>query len=408
MKLKNWHIGVIIGSTYSAVFAPLIVWAISLGIDIDLAMFVLLPGLFGLLLGLFIYQTTTRERNVPFLITSLVFGVLSGIFSIMREMAPAIGIPEQSGFFLSLHMNCAGFQFLFFYLFIEGIREFRPKPWRLVLAFGLSELQTISLWLIYWFNVKGASTEGLWFFADLGYNTLGLFTFLGCALPVYVQSFRLTKEPRSAILFVAVILVGASFVMSSVLDYNSELHLGLDLDDDIGSVNDVLALGGILLFTIVYVSNVDYLYRLPADNYALMVSLKTGETIHFVRFKTRSKVDLNQDLLSGLLSTINLVFQSIMTTSSSITEISSSNATLLSEPGRWITATVITEKPSAILDKALKRYVDHFERMFAVRLADKSTCVTDYDSARTLLKKMFPFFVVDDDHSGGASPQLAR
>ncbi len=406
MKIKNWLLGAIIGAVYTGIFVPLIVMLVIQGIEIETALYLLLPGSFGLLLGLFIFQTITRERNVPFLITSLLFGTLSGIFAAFRMADVFPAIPDQGAFFLSLHMSCAGLQFLFFFLFIEGLREYRPSSWRLVLAFGLSVLQISSLWFIYWFQGQDAVVD-LWLFADIGYDALGLFTFLGCALPLYIQTYRLTKEPRSMILAVAVVLIGAGFVLGSLGDYVEYFRDMLpssfkDVVGGITSYNDALDLAGLLLFTIVYVSNVDYLYRLPNDNFALMVSLKTGETVHFVRFKTRSNVELNQDILSGLLSTINSVFQSIMTTSSSIKEISSKDATLLSESGEWVTATIITEKPSGILDKALKRYVNHFERMFAVRLGDKSTCVNDYDAAKTLLKKIFPFFVVDE--TGAESP----
>jgi hypothetical protein len=406
MKLKNWQISLIIGTIYTAIFVLLISVTISWGVDPETALYLLLPGSFGLLLALFIVQTTTRERDVPFLIISVLFGTLSGIFAALRIADVFPSIPSQRAFFLSLHMSCAGLQFLFFFLFIEGLREYRPSSWRLLLAFGLSLLQLVSLWYIYWFQGQDAVND-IWLFADIGYDTLGLFTFLGCALPLYIQTYRLTKEGRSIVLAIAVILIGAGFVLGSLGDYTdyfgqvfSEIPASFkDVVNDITGFNDALDLSGLLLFIIVYVTNVDYLYRLPNDNYALMVSLKTGETIHFVRFKTRSKVDLNQDLLSGLLSTINSVFQAIMTTSASIKEISSKNATLLTESGQWVSATIITEKPSAILDKALKRYVNHFERMFSVRLGDKSTCVTDYDAAKTLLKKIFPFFVVDDTPS---------
>jgi len=295
--------------------------------------------------------------------------------------------------------QASGFEFLFFFLFIEGLREYRANAGRLVFACCLLLLQSVALWCIVWFQGQGEASSHLWLLADFGYGTLGIFTFLACATPVYIRAYRLTKEPRSVVLVVAVILIGVGFILGSLKDYTDYFAESGDfksLIGEIASFNDALALAGIILLTIVYVSNVDYLYRLPNDNYALMVSLKTGETIHFVRFKTRSKVDLNQDLLSGLLSTINSVFQSIMTTSSDIKEISSKNATLLSESGRFVTATIITEKPSAILDKALKRYVGHFERMFVVRLGDKSTCVTDYNSANMLLKKIFPFFIVDE------------
>jgi hypothetical protein len=407
LKLKNWHLGVIIGAVYSAIFIPIVILAInSAGFDLETGLYLFLPGLLGLLLGLFIFQTTLRERKVPYLIVTLAFGVSSGIISILDQIDALPMIPNAHSFALSLSLSCSGLEFLFFFLFIEELRDYRPNAGRLVIAFNLAALQIVVLWCIYWFQGQGTVTWNLWLIADLAYGVLGIFTFLLCAAPVYNQTFRLTKEPRSVLLSVAVILIGAGLALGLLKDITDYFAPSGDFKNfvtEIASYNDALALAGIVLFTIVYVSNVDYIYRLPHDNYALMVSLKTGETIHFVRFRTRSKVELNQDLLSGLLSTINSVFQSIMTTSASIKEISSPNATLLAESGQWVTATIITEKPSAILDNALKRYVNHFERMFSVRLGDKSTCVTDFDSAKTLLKKIFPFFVVDDPAAGATA-----
>ncbi|NMC05492.1 MAG: hypothetical protein GYA24_09780 [Candidatus Lokiarchaeota archaeon] len=367
--------------------------------DLETTLYLFLPGLLGLLLGLFIFQTIIRERRAPYLIATLAFGVVSGIVSILDRIDGLPAIPNAHSFALSLSLSCTGLQFLFFFLFIEELRNYHPHAGRLVIAFTLVSVQIIVLWCIYWFQGQGTVTGNLWLLADLAYGALGVFVFLGCAAPVYNQTYRLTREPRSSWLSVAVILIGAGQALGLLKDLTDFFAPPGDFKNIIGEIatyNDALALAGIILFTIVYVSNVDYIYRLPHDNFALMVSLKTGETIHFVRFKTRAKVDLNQDLLSGLLSTINSVFQSIMATSTSIKEISSRNATLLAESGRWIVATIITEKPSAILDEALNRYVDHFERMFSVRLGDKSTFVNDYDAARTLLKKIFPFFVVDD------------
>nr|MDO8114930.1 hypothetical protein [Candidatus Sigynarchaeota archaeon] len=402
MKLKNQIKGLIIGIVYVAIFAPLVILAILSGIELETSLYILMPGFFGLLLALFIYQVTTRERSVPFLIVSLVFGVLSGIFAYIDEVGLLSFIPRSHAIMLATHMSCGGLQFYFFFLFIEDLRDLKPNPFRLTIATMLAFLQVLSLWLTVWF--EGTAASNAWLLADIGYNNLALFTFLGCGLPVYVQTFKLTKEGRSLTLAIAVIIVGAGFVMSSIKDYNDYFFGGNALISEITQYGNLCDLAGLALFSIVYVSNVDYVYRLPMDNYVLMVSLLTGETVHFVKFKTRTKVEPNQDLLSGLLSTINAVFQSILATRVNINSISSKRATLLMESGKWVTATVITEKPSAILDNALKRYILQFEKMFYVKLNDRSTCTTDYDAAKVLLKKMFPFIVVDEAPATTSAP----
>lgn len=95
MKLKNWQISLIIGTIYTAIFVLLISVTISWGVDPETALYLLLPGSFGLLLALFIVQTTTRERDVPFLIISVLFGTLSGIFAALRIADVFPSIPDR-------------------------------------------------------------------------------------------------------------------------------------------------------------------------------------------------------------------------------------------------------------------------------------------------------------------------
>nr|MDO8085284.1 hypothetical protein [Candidatus Sigynarchaeum springense] len=105
MKFKNWHLGAIIGAIYAAIFIPLITSVMSSGVELETGLYLLLPGLLGLLLGLFVYQTTTRERSVPYLIIALAFGTTSGVFSVIDGMKL---IPGAHAFLLSFSLNCSG------------------------------------------------------------------------------------------------------------------------------------------------------------------------------------------------------------------------------------------------------------------------------------------------------------
>jgi len=358
-----------------------------------------IPLLFCVLLVFFVYQTTRRERKVPFLIVSICFGVVQGIFGLAGEEELFL---LSHALILALQLGCSGMQVFFFFLFLENLRDLKFNPYRLVLACCLAFLQQFSLWLIVWFSdVAGDSVAVsiMWHFADIGYNYLALFVFLGCGVVVHVQTYRLISEKKALALALALVSVSAGFVISAIIDVLEDLKIKFDWDLPIslGNFGEIFQLLGLALYTIVYLTNVDYLYRLPYDNYSLMISYKkSGVLVHYVKFKCRSKFEINQDLFSGLLSTINSVFQAILTKDVDINTISSKHATVLMESGDHVTAAVITEKPTAMLDKALKRYVRLFERMFIIRLGDQDTCTNDFDRARVLLKKIFPFCIVED------------
>ena len=351
-----------------------------------------IPILFGLLLALFIYQTRLRQRRVPFLVSSLVFGLFAGLFGFLDG---AGWVDHYIG--IVMQLNLSGFQIFFFYLFIEALSDVRIGVAKFAFAFCLLVMQTLSLWSFFWMHALGVSDfdSQVWFFADFGYGMQALFVYLGLGVYFYLKVFRLTKEVKALLLAIALMLVSVSFLVSFTKDMTDFAHIPLpNWYDDLSTVAQGLVLVGLTFFTVVYLVDIDYLYRLPFDIYQLQVAYKTGITIHSVKFKARSSIELEEDLLSGLLSTINSVFQAIVKEGESgINTISGKKMHILIESGQKISIIVPCERPSIILVRAMRRYVAEFERMFSVRIGDNDTLVNDFDSARVLLKKIFPFLI---------------
>jgi hypothetical protein len=360
--------------------------------DLNNIVNVSIASLFGTLLLLFIYQTTRKQRSAPHFLILLTFGMVGGIFAFLDS---ARIFPDPKRIFLAAQLTCYGFQFFFFYLFLEELRGLKVNTARFMIAFGLLALQVFSLWTIVWFK-EYPVTGDLWLLADTGYDGLALFTFLGCGIPVYLKTYRITKEMKALFLSFALLIVSLGFIIIFGVDYTNYFGQTPAWLDDISDFGEIFPMTGLLLFVLSYLSNVDYIYRLPNDNYILMVTYKSGVTIHAVKFQNRANIVVEENLISGLLTTINIIFTNVLKSTNYIESMTSKNATILMQAGEKIVATIMADSASAILVRALKRYVTEFERTFKASLDADESNMEVYDPAKNLLQTIFPFIHIKE------------
>ena len=354
---------------------------------------------FVIMFGLFVYQTVRRKRYTVALVISLFFGVLGGVFAILSSSL--VSVPISGDALLALQLNTYGFHILFFYIFLERLVSKSLKLWRFLIVMGCLLLQTFSLWFIVWFNQipSGDASIILWYFADLGYIVLAFFGY-GFGVYVYIKTFLYTHEIKPIIFSVVMLLTIAGFIVSALVDF-VPIFVSPKPDwlTDIAPLGLVLQAFGLILFTVTYLTNIDYLYRLPNDIFLLMVTTTAGIPLHSVKFRTHREGQIEEDLLSGMLSAINSVFSEVFKEDSSIRNISSEGISVLMEPGneKQILALVITDKISYFLDKALKRYAKAFEKHFSQELAERIQDTVAYADAINLIKPIFPFFIIETD-----------
>ncbi|TFF86625.1 MAG: hypothetical protein EU551_01055 [Promethearchaeota archaeon] len=357
---------------------------------------------FGVLVVLIIIQSIIHKRQAWGFLTSLVFGLLAGLVAIINELVfSGYGIIQD--FFQSLHLNLYGFHFFFFFIFFERLLSKKLNSIRLSIMVGLIILQTIGLWLVFYYRINSLPTDIAWVLADIGYWTPALFTYFGLGVPIYIMTYIYTKEIKPIILCIALIFVSIGFIISLLNDLYFILgvfDISIPTPDIIGelsTIGNIFPFIGIIMFAATYLSQIDYIYRIPNDTYALMVLTISGMPIHAVHLKTRKKVTVENVLLSGMISAINSVFKEVFKRETSIKNISSKGIDILLESGDKILALVITDKVSYFLDKGLKRYVRKFEKEFSRELEEGARDLVVYDRATKLLKSIFPFFIVDEE-----------
>ena len=282
-----------------------------MAIGIQEIAFLVITILFGILLCLFIFQTTRRRRSANALIISLSFGFLACVFAIIStgQLIPLNSAWER--IFQALQLNTFGVQFFFFFIFLERVRAKDVRTSFFAVMVGLLLLQTFSLWLRVYFHDVSEINATLWFLSDMGYTISGILVYLGLSLPVYFKTYKYTQEKKPIFIAVALALVGVGFVFSFFKDFLDYIHINVEWLDSAAQFTMPLQAIGLFIFTIIYLVDIDYLYRLPNDNFMLIVATTGGLPIFTVKLKTRNQVKIEGDLLSGLLSAINSVFEEI-------------------------------------------------------------------------------------------------
>ncbi|MHA1284599.1 MAG: hypothetical protein ACTSQP_19030 [Promethearchaeota archaeon] len=346
-------------------------------------------GLFSLLM-LFLYQLGKKKRKVPELIVGLIFGTIGATIALIESLGLVESDPFLRAALLPIHLICYGLLIFFFYLFLESILTVQINIPRFLIAFSLLFLQIIADILIIWFD-SNAVTQNIWLLADIGYDSLGIYTFLFVGLLVYVRSYQYTKEKKTIILSVAILIIGLGYVVLSLNDYTGYFGVTPDWISDISVLGDVLPFTGILLLLITYLSDVNYIYNFPFDNYVLMVAYKYGIQIHSVYFKTKKEVDLDVHLVSGFLSSLNTIFGSILGKEDVIEHISGKKTHIISENGEYISATVISEKINKYLKRSLRRYVREFEERYRSELKENLSEISHFNNAIEMISPIFPF-----------------
>ena len=352
---------------------------------------------FGILTVLLLIQAVINKRYAWSFFISIIFGLMAGVAAILNELVFTESAVLTS-FFRSLHLNLYGFHFFCFYIFFERLISRKVNSVRLSIMIILITMQTLGLWLVFYNNVNSLNTEMAWVLADIGYWSPALFTYIGLGVPIYIKTYKYTKEIKPIILSLALIFVGVGFFISFLNDleyifgvFDIPLYFP-SLIQDVSEYANVFPSIGIMLFVLVYLINIDYIYRLPNDIFTLLVLRKGGTPLHTVHLKTRKQIAIKEFLLSGMITAIDNVFKEIMEREIPIEKITSQGINILIKSGDNLSVVIITDEVTYFLDKGLQRYINEFEREFADEIKRNEENIHSYDRAVEILKSVFPFF----------------
>ncbi|MFX0098823.1 MAG: hypothetical protein ACFFCS_04520 [Candidatus Hodarchaeota archaeon] len=187
----------------------------------------------------------------------------------------------------------------------------------------------------------------------------------------------------------------AGWLIFSIINFYANLYItifGTWLQNlySFGQLIMAISLFALLLGFII---NPKYLYRMPYDYYILMVAKPSGTVVFSQQFQSRKEPELNEDLVSGFLSAVNDMFNQTLDSRYAIEEISNKDRIICIMPGKSVIVTIIGERVTGVLKRALKRFVILFEEKYIdVLESDRILPISHFDGTKELIPKCFPFF----------------
>ena len=353
-----------------------------------------------LLIFLLLTYNKSRKQNLP--IRSFILNLLFGFLYFSGELFYQLNIIQTDYgkmMFKSFILFLSSIQIIWVFIFIEELN--RPNPHNLhnSIVIALFVIQIFGYWvrvIIFKFSENDSLLNRiLLLIGRFGYNSLAIFVyFLGVI--TYFQLFNYTRERKGFVLFIAVILILIGYFITFSIDiirfFMNILTPKLEIVKIIG---DILPIVGLMAFIFIYFLNLKYIFRIPHNHYFLLVSDKySGSIIFSKQFEVKNKeIEIKSDIFSGMLFAINQIYSNIFKSSFSIKEIASDDISILIKNGEDVSALIVTDRISSILEKGLSKFVREFEKKFGELIRMDGTNLSNFRDGIIILNNIFPFLV---------------
>ncbi|MHA1777722.1 MAG: hypothetical protein ACTSWC_13210 [Promethearchaeota archaeon] len=363
---------------------------------------VVLPNIIGSLILLaliviFIYHSVNQKRPVYYFLTTLLLAFISTVLVVLAWIIFEDGTLEMQ-IMRSVYLSVSGLQICAFFMFLENSQRVKLSTWRLVVCISLLMFQIIGLLALVGFFESYQPYDlyytTFWLIAKTAFNSLAIFVYGICGIPVYYQMYKYTKEKKSLITLISLIIMTFGYLFSLAIDIIDSMQELSDFWGVLKIFADNLPILGLFLVVLVYALDIKFIYRLPFNHYFLMVFYKTGLPIISVPFKTKEKkISLNESIFSGLMSALNTVYSSLLISAEPIDEIRSKGVTLLAENGKYISAIVASDQVSHVLHRGMKQFVNEFEEKFQTELEGMELNRDIFSKGRAVFQRIFPFLI---------------
>lgn len=344
----------------------------------------------------FIYRMNKQQRALPFFPTAL-FILLCFSTCVVIDGILLNENLENIPWLLALQLTFSGIGILVMYLFQENLIQTQKSDFRFIVVFGLVLLHIIFQWIIFYLEtVSDPNTDIFFSLSAFSYHSVGIFVFGFFGLPIWLKTYHISKSKMflpyiGAYLF---IIVGQFLLL--IVEFNrisiSTLSPTLELIESIGTF--FAFIGMFVLYCLISIA-FHVVYRLPQENYGLMVSDPHGIVLYFIRFKTSHPIELQEDLLSGFLSAVHAMFDESLKAKKKVNLISSGDAEILMEHGKHVSIIFLAQKISGLVAGELRHFIKEFERIFAQELKTKQMNLAVYKKTQELVERRFPYFEIE-------------
>ncbi|MGQ4915805.1 MAG: hypothetical protein ACP6IU_13825 [Candidatus Asgardarchaeia archaeon] len=345
-------------------------------------------GSYLLLVGLFIYRTTTKNRYATILSIGLIFGLIGLSFAAFRPF-----FSHDSVFYNSywLFSNGIFYLLLYFFVYIHFSLADKTNP-NIVFTIVLASLLGLGVGTSVALISMSDMPSVFIMLNDFAHDSLRLLAFLYATVIVW-KTWRSTEEINGLLELIAMLFFVFSVIPAVFANY---IRIFEDIDL-LYLIGDLFSLIGLVLLTSNYITNPDYLYRIPKPLYLIALFNSTGITLYSRTVKTKS-IDVDKiptQVISGIITATSLVMKEGFGEGAYLKVVESTRHTLLFSVRGELTAMILAEQPSYFVKKSLDNFLKFIPDDLVKKLEESTTNV-DKETSDVLdryLVNAYPYIV---------------
>ncbi len=353
-------------------------------------------GPIGLIIGLGVLwrNAARRHRSARAFFLSLICVIPTPFINMFQATVDA-GTPEYWGYQLASEscLIAAMVGIGIFWCQLTGPSA--RNGWMFLLGLcSAADLAVIGCQLVY----PGAAA----IFAEI-YNLSSILYFLGylgvtagVGFPVFVHTYRYTRERRALAFTLALLVTTVGHLLGLI--YYAILATGIPVPawySALRPITATISMLGLLIFWFMMLPNVDYIYRLPFDVHLLVVCYRTsGLPAYTANFKTQQPLKIEPNLLAGLFTALNSVFMEVGRKEVALESVAGPGMHFLLEWGTGVATLVVSDRDTHYLRQAVKGFTRDFEARYAADIKAQTPQVNVYDQASEIIKRNFPFLLI--------------
>ncbi len=356
---------------------------------LDVEDFVLLGiwTIFVILGILFIYRTTTKNREANILSLGVVFGIIGVSFAAFRPFMPSDSFVYSNYWIFS---NGIFYLLMYFFIYIHFSLADRTTP-NIILSIILAGLMGLGIGSsIVILSISGHPPEQLITINDFAHDSLKFLSFLYATVVVW-KTWKYTEEKNGLIELLALLIFLITVIPAVIGNY----FKGIGMSSELYTIGDILSFIGIALLTSNYIINPDYLYRIPKPLYQVTLFNMTGLTIYSKAVKSKG-IDIEKiptQVISAIVTAVSVIMKEGISESSYLKRVEATNHTLLFSKRGDITAMILCESPTYFIKKSLDNFLKFMPEEIIKQLEEAITEVDEKTMKQIdeILVKAYPY-----------------
>ncbi len=349
---------------------------------------------------LFIFQTFKKNRQAHLLTTALIFGIIGLTLWAFRPF-----LPDFLRSNTSVLANGFAYVLMYFVLYLHFEQVYRLRPHLLRLTF-MSILVGMGIGTTIVMITIPSTINQLTMVNDFAHDAIRMSAFLFGTI-ITLKSWMNTHEREGLFEWVSLLILAVGGVPPIIGNFTDMKSLA---DMSVYEIGDLITFIGLVLLIGIYLSNPNYLYRLPTPMFRIIIFNSTGIAVYSRAIQSRGfeGIKIPDQLMSMSIAAISSVLSESLQTNAQLLRIEISHRMLMFEWREDLSALLICERGTYFARRSLRMLLSSLpDEIFSMLRSD--SVQIDYELLQALdgyVKASFPYLIFLDDETSKAHGEI--